>query len=371
MLPKDNDEELYYYLALNFVNGIGGKIGKALLRYFGSAATIFKAPLKQLLRIEGITEIKAKNFKDSEVFKKAEKELDFIQKHDIEVLLYTHQNYPERLTKCADAPLTLYYKGNARLDMKKVVAIVGTRKSTDYGLKLTEELISGLQTQEDILIVSGLAFGIDAIAHKKAVKLNMPTVGVLGHGLDMIYPAMNKSLANDMLQNGGLLSEFTSGTGPDRTNFPMRNRIVAGISDVTIVVESDIAGGALITALMANGYNREVAAYPGRVTDAKSSGCNELIRTNIAAMITQPEDLLQLMNWGTGSKPKSIQKQLFLNLTANEQKIIDMLQAKASLHADELMHGTGLANSQLAATLLQLEMQDIVKTLPGKYYRLC
>jgi DNA processing protein len=221
-----------------------------------------------------------------------------------------------------------------------------------------------------MIISSGLAHGIDAYAHKYSLQVGLPTVGVLGHGLDRVYPANNKQLAKEMTENGGLLSEFPSGTLPDRSNFPMRNRIVAGISDVTVIVESDIKGGALITARIADSYNREVAAFPGRVYDSRSSGCNELIRTNIAAMITSADDLLELMNWNSNKKVKSVQKQLFIQLSEDEQKIIDLLQAKDALHADELLYQTGIANSQLAAVLLQLEMQGIIKALPGKQYRI-
>ncbi len=264
----------------------------------------------------------------------------------------------------------LFYKGNADLNATKVVAVVGTRKNTDYGHKLCEELVEGLQSMGNILVVSGLALGIDAIAHKKCVSLGMPTVGVLGHGLDRIYPYNHKELSEQMVEHGGILAEFPSETLPDRNNFPMRNRIVAGLSDVTVVVESHVSGGALITAHMASGYNREVAAFPGRVNDSRSAGCNELIRTNIAGMITKAEDLAEMMNWNKEGRPKAVQKQLFINLSPDEQKIVDMLNGKDNVHADELFYTTGLANSQLAATLLQLEMQGVIKSLPGKLYRM-
>jgi DNA processing protein len=364
-----NHEELYYQLALTFVPGVGAKIGRALLGQFGSAATIFKTSLKELKGFEGLGEIKVKGFKDPEVLKKAEHELNFVLKNDIRVL-YHNNGYPQRLGNCSDAPLVLYYRGNASLDAAKIVAIVGTRKNTDYGHKLCEELVEGLQGQNDLLVVSGLAMGIDVIAHKKCVQLGIPTLGVLGHGLDRIYPYIHKPLAEQMAENGGIMAEFPSETIPDRSNFPMRNRIVAGLSDITVVVESNISGGALITARMAGSYNREVAAFPGRVNDSRSAGCNELIRTNVAAMITKAEDLVELMNWDAARKSKPVQKQLFINLSAEEQKIVDFLQTKDSMHADELYHHTGLAGSQLAATLLQLEMQGIIKSLPGKYYRM-
>lgn len=367
-MTKEQQDELYYQLALTFVPGIGAKIGRALLEHFGSATNIFKAPLKQLIHVDGVTEVRAKGFRDEEIFKKAAKEIEFVLKHDIQPIYYNH-NYPERLANCSDAPQLLFYKGNANLNAAKIVAIVGTRKNTDYGNKLCEDLVEGLQSLEDIIVVSGLALGIDAIAHKKCVALGIPTVGVLGHGHDQVYPAMHKGLAAQMIERGGILTEFISGTAVERNNFPMRNRIVAGLSDVTVVVESNKTGGALITAQMASGYNREVAAFPGRVNDTRSAGCNELIRTNIAAMITRAEDVIELMNW-TETKPKAVQRQLFINFTPEEQKIVDLLQTKDSVHADELYHHTGFANSILAATLLQLEMQGLVKSLPGKLYRM-
>lgn len=368
-MTETHSEELFYRLALTFVNGIGVKYGRSLLQHYGNATDVFKAPLKEIKNIGSIGEARAKAFKDPKVMELAEQEFQYVQKHQLNVLSWGTPNYPARLMNCSDAPLILFYNGNASLEAKKIIAIVGTRKYTEYGLKLTEELVENLQLP-DLLIVSGLALGIDAIAHKKAVKLGMPTVGVLGHGIDRIYPSTHKTLANDMLNNGGLLTEFPHGTEPDKSNFPMRNRIVAGMSDVTVVVESDIAGGALITAMMANGYNREVAAYPGRTTDAKSSGCNELIKKHHAQMITCAADLMELMNWGDVQKKKPIQKQLFLNLDPSQQKIVDSLQGKESAHADELFYITGLSNSELAVHLLDLEMQGIIKTLPGKHYRL-
>ncbi len=362
-------DEMFYQLALSFVPGIGTKTGRALFERYESATDIFKAPLKDLKKTDGVTEVKAKGFKDEELLKQAEQELNFVLKNDIQ-LVYPGNNYPARLNNCVDAPLLLYYKGNANLESAKIVAIVGTRKNTDYGHQLCDELVEGLQSLEQVLVVSGMALGIDGVAHKKCVQLGVPTVGVLGHGLDRIYPNSHKELGTAMVANGGLLTEFPSGTLPDKGNFPMRNRVVAGMSDVTVVIESAISGGALITAHMASGYNREVAAYPGRVNDSRSAGCNELIRTNIAALITKPQDLIEMMNWDTGRKPKAVQKQLFINFSPEEQKVVDLLQERDSVHADELYHHTGLGSSMLAATLLQLEMQQVIKALPGKYYRM-
>lgn len=371
MLPA-NQNILIERLALTFIKDIGPRRAKALLSYFGEIKDIFKASLKDLMRAEGLGEHLARGLKSEidSAFKRSEEELLFIEKNNIKLLWHEDEEYPSRLRQCIDAPILLFYDGKADLNSEKTVAVIGTRKYTDYGQRICDDFVASLTDQQNMLIVSGLAHGIDTMAHKNALKHNLPTVGVLGHGLDRIYPATNRQLAKEMTVAGGLLTEFPSGTIADRTNFPMRNRIVAGISDVTVVVESDITGGALITARIASSYNRDVAAFPGRVHDSKSSGCNELIRTNIASMITNANDLLTLMGWEKSKKPKAMQKQLFIDLTADERTIIDILQTKDMVHADELFHKAGLPNSLLAATLLQLEMQDLVKALPGKYYRL-
>lgn len=369
MLPNPDTNELLHRIALTYVKETGPKRARVLLQHYPTAADIFKAPLKELKQIDGMGEIRARAFKEPEVMEQAEEQLKFVLKHGVQPLWLNDDNYPLRLKQCADAPVLLYYRGSVALDMQKQVAIVGTRKYTDYGQKLCEDLVEGLANEENILIVSGLAHGIDTIAHKAAVERGLPTVGVLGHGLDMIYPSTNRTLAKQMLEHGGLLSEFPSGTKPDRGNFPMRNRVVAGLCDVTIVVESDIKGGSLITARIADSYNRDVATFPGRVKDTKSSGCNELIRTNIANMITCADDLMELMNWNRSKKKKPVQRQLFIQLSPEEQVVIDILQAKDSVHADELLHQSNLGSSILAATLLQLEMQGLVKALPGKMYR--
>lgn len=368
MLP-DNRDALHRRLALTFIKDIGPRRARVLLSHFGNVDDIFKAGLKELKYADGLGETLARRIKEqtNDAFVAAEKELNFMLKHNIQALWIEDERYPQRLKNCQDAPMLLFYKGNANLNEHKMVAVVGTRKYTDYGDRLCNDLIEGLKGEEGTIIVSGLAHGIDTVAHKYALKYDLPTVGVLGHGLDRIYPSSNKNLAKDMEQHGGVLAEFPSGTLPDKTNFPMRNRIVAGMSDVTIVVESDITGGALITARIAASYNREVAAFPGRVHDTKSSGCNELIRTNVAAMITSANDLRELMGW---QKKSAVQRQLFLNLSPDEQKVVDVLKTKDSVHADELLYLTEMTSSQLASTLLMLEMQELVKALPGKYYRI-
>ncbi len=305
------------------------------------------------------------------ILKRAENEIQFIQKYKITPLFITDKNYPQRLLNCYDSPSMLYYKGNADLNFSKIIAIVGTRNNNEYGKNICEKLIEEL-ADEEVIIVSGLAFGIDSIAHKAAIKNNLQTIGVLGHGLDRVYPSQNAGLAKQMITNGGLLTEFKSFTNPDRQNFPSRNRIVAGISDAVIVVETGIKGGSLITAELGNGYNKDVFAFPGRVNDTKSEGCNFLIKNNKAALITSANDLLENMGW---KKKKEIccqknRKNYLLNSRDDEKIITNILQAQEQVHIDELYLKSKLNSSAVAAALLMLEMQGIVTSLPGKIYKL-
>ncbi len=321
MLPNQQNE-LFYQVALSFVPDVGPKTARVLLSHFGKASEIFNASKKDLSFLIGAN--KAVKFVKDEVFGRAETELDFALKHEVQILFIADENYPKRFLHCDDAPVLLYYKGNANLNTQKVLAIVGTRQNTDYGQRSCEMLLDGLAGQEDLLVTSGLALGIDTIAHKAALKNGFPTVGAMGNGIDMVYPYRNRGLAEEMIANGGIITEFPSGTGPDRHNFPVRNRVVAGMSDITVVVESDVKGGAMITAYLANSYNREVAAFPGRVFDSKSGGPNHLIRKNIAAMITSAEDLVELMNWNVNPRKKSIQKQLFVTLSQEEEALLNL-----------------------------------------------
>lgn len=372
MLPKTDNSDLFYQLALTMVAGIGAKSALALLRHFGDAGAIFKASLKELKMVDGLGEHRARAIKNHDTFREAAQEIEFLQKHDIQALFLDHPSYPQRLKQCNDAPVLVYYKGAADLNASKVVAVIGTRKNSDYGEKLTGELVAGLKAAEGVLIVSGLAHGIDGIAHRLALKEGIPTVGVVGHGLDTIYPPSHRSLARQMLEgsHGGLLTEFPSGTKLSPANFPVRNRLVAGMCDVTVVVESKEKGGAMITAYMAASYNREVAVFPGRVGDAKSEGPLKLIRNQVASLICGSQHLLELMGWQATPKKKPVQPQLLLALNEDEQKIVTLLHDQEAVHTDELMLQTGFSSAALAAHLLQLEMQGLVKSLPGKRYRL-
>ncbi|HJW18320.1 MAG TPA: DNA-processing protein DprA [Flavisolibacter sp.] len=362
--------ELFYQLALTLVPNIGDVHAKLLLQQFGDASSIFKASHKELERLEGIGTIRASSIRAFNDFHLAEAELWFIEKYKIKTLFLTDPSYPQRLLNCYDSPTLLFYKGTADLNASKVVAIVGTRSNTDYGKQFTEDLIAELSSQQ-VLVISGLAIGIDAYAHKAALKNNLPTVGVVGHGLDKIYPSVNKGLARDMaLQNGGILSEFFSGTLPDKHNFPLRNRIVAGMSDATIVVETLISGGSMITAKLADAYNRDVFAVPGKTTDSKSKGCNYLIKNNKAILLTDAGQLLDIMGWQEKKKKVKRQKELFIELTPEERQVVDILKQKESVHIDEINISSGLSSSTVAAAILNLELQSVIGSMPGKMYKL-
>ena len=363
------NNELLYRIALTKVPNIGDVQAKILVTHFGCAENIFKASTKELETIDGIGTIKAKGIKTFDDFSMAENEVRFVEKHKIEPLFLTDINYPKRLLHCYDSPTILYYRGNADLNASKIISIIGTRNNTDYGRQVTEQLVEDLQAL-NVTIVSGLAYGVDAIAHKAAVQNNLPTVGVLAHGLDTIYPAQHKPLAKQILLNGGLLTEFGRDTTPDKHNFPRRNRIVAGMCDATIVIETALKGGSMITAELANGYNRDVFALPGKTTDSKSSGCNHLIKNNKAILLTDAAQLIESLGWADKKTTSKKQKELFIQLTSDEQILVDILREKDSTHIDELFLKSGLNSSTVAASMLSLEFQNVIASLPGKLYKL-
>lgn len=365
------NSELLYQLALTLVPNIGPVQAKILLQHC-EAEEIFHAKKTFLEKIEGIGPIRAASITSFRDFSEAEEEIKFIEKYKIKTLFLTDKDYPQRLLNCYDSPSLLYYKGTADLNASKIIAIIGTRSHTDYAKQVTEKLVKELAAQ-NVTVISGLAFGVDAIAHKAAMKNNLPTIAVLAHGLDHIYPYEHSGLAKEILkENGGLLTEFRSNTKPDKHNFPTRNRIVAGMSDATIVVETGIKGGSMITAELANGYNKDVFAFPGKVTDAKSAGCNYLIKNNKAMLLTDAEELLQVMGWEERKKKSEAknQKKLFIELSPDEKIIVDILNEKDTINIDELNMKSGLSSSAVAAAILSLELQNVMVSLPGKLYRL-
>ncbi len=360
--------ERIYQIAVTLIPGIGDISGKRFVAYCGGAEAVFKETRKSLERISGIREVTLDALSHPEpILKRAAQEVDYLEKNGIQPLFYQDADYPRRLLQCDDSPMMLYYRGNANLNAARVVAIVGTRNVTDYGKGNCQQLVADL-VDEGVLIVSGLAYGVDTIAHRSAVKEGVPTVGVLGNGLQQIYPAANKKLASEMLSNGGLLTECLSGTQPDRENFPRRNRIIAGMADAVIVVESALKGGSLITADIANSYSRDVFAFPGRVNDLYSQGCNYLIRTCRAHLIESVADLRYVMRWER-PQPEERQTTLFRAFTEEENKIMECFGAQQVVSLDDLIVNTGLSTTLLASLLLNLEFDGIVRALPGKRYQ--
>ncbi|MDR1951085.1 MAG: DNA-processing protein DprA [Bacteroidales bacterium] len=362
--------ETLYNIGLTLLPGIGDKLGKTLVEFCGSAEAVFKEKKQNLQKIPEIGRIKAQQIISQNVLKRAEEELLFIEKHHIQTLFFKDENYPRRLLHCTDSPLMLYFSGNTDFNVEKVVSIVGTRKCTDYGRDIIAKLLADLK-DDKVLVISGLAYGIDTLAHQFALKNQLATVGVLGHGLDRIYPHQNRNLAKKMLENGGLLTDFLSKTNPDAVNFPSRNRIIAGLSDATIVVEAARHGGALITADIANSYSRDVFAVPGRLNDERSEGCNFLIKINKAALFENAQDIRYLLNWDLEHvAKKTVQKKLFIELPDDQRAVFEALQNHPKAVIDELCDLLKLPLSKLSAILLQFQIDGVIEILPGKRWRI-
>lgn len=365
------DQNRLSLLALHFIPGIGDHIIRQLISYCGSAEKVFKTPRGKLLKIPGVGGVTADVILKGNPFKKAEKEITTAEKNNVQLLFFTDKNYPSRLKQINDAPSLLYTKGDINFENSKTIGIVGTRKSTDYGKACVEELVEGL-IAHGALIVSGLAYGIDILAHKQALKNNLPTVGVLGSGIDVIYPMAHRDVAKKMEGQGGIVSENPFGTKPDAHNFPSRNRIIAGLSDALVVIEAAEKGGALITSDIANSYNKDVFAFPGNIGRSYSAGCNNLIKSNQAHLITSIQDLEYVMNWhaGVASNNKTSSNALSL-LSDDERTLISILKENNNqLSVDELSWRSGIAINKLASLLLALELNGTIVSMPGKIYRL-
>ncbi|MDH5476396.1 MAG: DNA-processing protein DprA [Cyclobacteriaceae bacterium] len=365
-------EEKLHQIALMRAPGIGSTNIKNLISYCGSAKNVHASTKGKLAKIPGVGLITANAVLSNINLSAAEQELENVAKNNAQLLFYTDKEYPDRLKQIMDAPPLLYVSGKGNIDTPKMVAIVGTRKATNYGKGMVSELIQGLK-QHNTTIVSGLAYGIDIHAHKEALKNNLPTIGVMASGLDIIYPAVHKSVAMDMKENGALVSENAFGTKPDAPRFPARNRIIAGMVDVVIVVEAAIKGGALITAEIANSYNKDVFAIPGSIGESHSEGCNRLIKANKAHLLEKVKDIEYIMNWDvenaiTTSKQPPID---FNTLSIQEKSIVALFaDNKNELLVDDISWRSQISISEIAALLLQLEFKGIIKSLPGKKYKL-
>jgi len=365
------NDDLLYNIAITALPNIGDITAKKLIAYCGDAQQVLNEKKQVLEKIPGIGSVYAEsiiNGRDS-ALSIAEKEIKFIESNNIFPLFYLDKAYPNRLFHCEDAPVVLYAKGQINFNNPKVVSIVGTRKPTDYGKEFCEKIITQL-VPHDPLIISGLAYGIDIFSHKSALQNKLSTVAVLAHGLDRIYPAQHTSTSQQMLESGGLISDYKSGTNPDRENFPKRNRIVAGLSDLTIVIESSKKGGSLITAHIANDYNRDVFALPGRLSDSQSEGCNNLIKSHKAALIQSVKDIEYIMGWEVDKKRTPSQTQLFVDLNEDEKMITHILAQQGKESIDNLALQAKLPMSKTASLLLALEFNGVVKSLPGKLYKL-
>lgn len=365
-----DENEWINRIALTMVDGIGPHLAKNLLSNFGSATEVFSQKRHILKKIQGIGLLTASNIASFKNFDLAKREYHLLQKHNIQPLFYLDKDYPKRLKQAEDAPVIIYLKGEVNLNTKRVIAVVGTRKSTPYGKQFTDDFIASLKPF-DVVVISGLAAGTDTNVHKACLRNELSTIGVLGHGFGTIYPQSNKSLALEMTLKGGLITEYTFDTPGNRENFPQRNRIVAAMCDALIVIESGEKGGSLITADLANQYNRDVYALPGKITDTWSKGCNRIIADNQAAIIDNVPNLLKFL--GFESDIRKVEKQqleLFSGLNDDEKVIVHLLQNKI-LGIDDLQYDSGIDVSKLAFLLLDLEFRNIVKCLPGKTYCLC
>ncbi|HEY0653518.1 MAG TPA: DNA-processing protein DprA [Chryseosolibacter sp.] len=363
------DQNRLALLALHFIPGIGDYLVRQLVTYSGSAEKVFQTPKGKLLRIPGVGEITADAIKTGKTFSAAEEEFRKAEKANVQLIFFNDKNYPSRFRQVNDAPSLIYTKGNIDFENPKTVAIVGTRKATQYGRECVEELVKDL-IPHNPLIVSGLAYGIDIHAHKHAVKHNLSTIGVMGSGMDNIYPSSHKETARQMMENGGLVTEHRFGTKPDAHNFPARNRIVAALSDAVIIVEAAIKGGALITAEIANSYNKDVFAFPGNIGQSHSEGCNNLIKSNRAHLITSIKDLEYITGWTLGQNPPKKEVISLENFEPLEQVVLKtLLENNRQLMIDELSWKSNVPISQLASVLLTLEFKGAVASLPGKVYK--
>jgi len=362
------DTELLNSLALLRVEGVGDIVAKRLINHLGSAEAVFNAKKSQITAIEGIGEVVCNNLKNKAVFALAEAEVKYIQSSGIKPLHYLGKDYPERLKHCIDGPVVLFSSGNISLEGRKVISIVGTRQMTSYGSDFCRKLIEDLAPLNPV-IVSGFAYGVDIHAHQIAMENNLQTIGVVAHGLNQVYPKVHKKYVAKMEENGGFFTEFWSTSNPDKENFVKRNRIVAGLAEATIIIESAEKGGSLITANVANDYNRDVFAVPGRVTDKYSMGCNNLIRSQRANLLTGAADLIYMLNWQLeDKKAPAVQKQLFVVLEDDEQRVYDFLQKNGKEQMDIIALECGMPVFKLSSLLLTMELKGVIRPLPGKIF---
>jgi DNA processing protein len=361
---------LKHKIALGLIPGIGDINARKLVSHFGSVEGIFSEPYRNLTKIPGIGPELAKNISNRSYLEIAGQEVEYVTRNNIRTFFYLDNDYPFRLRQCDDSPVVFFFRGTSDLNAAKILSVVGTRSATPRGKEICEKIISGLAAgHPDLIIVSGLAYGIDITSHKAALSNNLQTIGVLGHGFRTIYPSVHRSTADLMIRNGGLLTDFVSDALPERNNFLKRNRIIAGLSDATLIVESGIKGGALITADIANSYNRDVFAVPGRPEDQWSAGCNSLIKSNKAALIDSSGDIEYFLNWNPGKSKPPVQRTLFSGLDEAEKPVFELLTRESEMSIDAICRSLGLPVYKLSAILLQMEFKGLIKCYPGNVYR--
>ncbi len=367
-----DNNKLACQIAVGLIPGLGPVNAKNIISHLGSVERLFTCSAKELVAISGVAEKSARQIiQNRKIGSRVFKEIEFIKKNKIKPIFYTDKEYPYFLKQCNDAPLLLYIKGDIDFRNRKIISIVGTRKASAYGKEICKQLIKELADRgHNPIIVSGLAYGIDVCAHKAALENGLDTVAVLGHGLNKLYPNKHRNTAIEIIKKGALMSEFMTDSEFKRQNFLQRNRIIAGISQATIVIESAIKGGSLSTAENANSYNREVFALPGRIGDKYSEGCNYLIRTHRAVLLQSADDIEYLLNWEKVSE-KAKQTEIFVELNENEQKILDTFKYGEKITIDEICRNTGMPVFQISAILLELEFKNLIRTLPGKAYEAC
>lgn len=362
-----SDSELIFILALQHAPNLGDSTAKKLIQHLGSAEAVLKERKERLLRIDGVGNTKLKDLNASVLLKAAEEEMKFIKNNNIQCSYFKDENYPEKLKHCIDGPILLFSRGNINLKNKKVISIVGTRKITPQGVDFCEQLIEDLAPLDPV-IISGFAYGVDITAQKAAVKNGLQTVGCLAHGLNQIYPKSHFKYVSSIEEHGGFYTDFWSSNAFERNNFLKRNRIIAGLSEATIVIESAEKGGSLVTADIANSYDREVFAVPGRPKDPQSKGCNNLIKSQNAHLLSSAADLVYILNWDTQSRNSVVQKQLFIELDPNEQPIHDYLRENGKQQLDTIALHCELPTYKTAGLLLEMELKGAIRPLPGKLF---
>ncbi len=366
------DSQLLYKVAMTMISGVGIVNARSLLKACGSPEAIFAQGHQKLLSIHGIGPQITNQLKEkSKILEQAKNELERLKKEKISCTFFTDESFPRRLSRCSGSPLMLFTKGVNSLSNERVIAIVGTRKPSEYGKKMTQEIIQGLATVKP-LIISGLAYGVDTCCHQQCVNSQVPTAAVLGHGFQFLYPPLNRKLAKKMLeQEGMLISQFPFDTKPDREHFPMRNRVIAGLADAVLVIESDRKGGSMITARITQSIKRDLFALPGPANLVTSRGCNLLIKEGKAKLIESAGDIIKEMSWDPEAhKAKQIQRNLFAEMDETEKTLATAFDKDKPTHRDQISFRSELSPGKISMTLLSLEMKGLLRTLPGNFYEL-